>query len=222
MFRKRRTSGRRSSRFKSALIAFGIFALIGSVGVVIIAEIKLSLLVHGGLGEEFTTTIYSDIFPLTGNRIFSREELHDRLKRLSYTEVSHAPVDPAEVRMTGGVVELYLRDATTPQDTQKARLIQLSQHRKGQWTVHDAEQHSNPPPFLEPEVLGTLSGPQKIDREPVTLEEIPDSVIKSILAAEDHDFYSHHGLSPKSMARAMWWYSRDGTRTITGRSAASK
>ena len=26
--------------------------------------------------------------------------------------------------------------------------------------------------------------------------------------------------APMSAARAMWWYSRDGTRTMTGRSAA--
>ena len=28
--------------------------------------------------------------------------------------------------------------------------------------------------------------------------------------------------APMSIARAMWWYSREGTRTIAGSSAASK
>ena len=44
--------------------------------------------------------------------------------------------------------------------------------------------------------------------------------VAGLLDVADHR--QHQPSAPMSMARAMWWYSFDGTRTIAGRSAASK
>ena len=40
-------------------------------------------------------------------------------------------------------------------------------------------------------------------RYPVKLQEVPDMVRKAFLAAEDASFYSHHGIDPVSIARAV-------------------
>lgn len=41
-------------------------------------------------------------------------------------------------------------------------------------------------------------------RYPVKLKDVPDLVRKAFLAAEDASFYSHHGIDPSSIARAVY------------------
>ena len=38
----------------------------------------------------------------------------------------------------------------------------------------------------------------------VKLSEVPPLLVKSILAVEDERFYSHHGIDPIGILRAMW------------------
>ncbi len=50
-------------------------------------------------------------------------------------------------------------------------------------------------------LLATLHGEE--NREPVTLDEVPQSVIDAILAVEDQDFYSHNGINLRATLRAL-------------------
>ncbi|MCD6429144.1 PBP1A family penicillin-binding protein [bacterium] len=50
-------------------------------------------------------------------------------------------------------------------------------------------------------LLYTIYGEEK--REPVKLEEIPDHLIKAVLAAEDKNFYKHHGIDFKGIIRSI-------------------
>ncbi|WP_235901032.1 transglycosylase domain-containing protein [Pontixanthobacter aquaemixtae] len=43
-----------------------------------------------------------------------------------------------------------------------------------------------------------------ITDEPIELEELPDHVAQSFLAIEDRRFYTHWGVDPRGIARAMW------------------
>jgi penicillin-binding protein 1A len=57
-------------------------------------------------------------------------------------------------------------------------------------------------------------------RYPVKLAEVPDRVRKAFLAAEDASFYSHHGIDPVSIARAVYknlqsGNTKQGASTIT-------
>ncbi len=49
---------------------------------------------------------------------------------------------------------------------------------------------------IRPENLGS--------RMPISLSEIPDKIQKLVINTEDKDFYSHNGVNPKSIARAIW------------------
>ena len=41
-------------------------------------------------------------------------------------------------------------------------------------------------------------------RIPISIKEMPDHVLKSVLAAEDHRFYSHMGFDIRAIARAFY------------------
>lgn len=43
------------------------------------------------------------------------------------------------------------------------------------------------------------------NRLPVKLAEVPDFMIKAILAIEDHRFYEHHGINPGRILKAAWY-----------------
>jgi len=48
------------------------------------------------------------------------------------------------------------------------------------------------------------------DRVPVRLEDVPPALIKAVIAIEDQRFYSHFGVDPLSILRAMWANLRAG------------
>lgn len=50
--------------------------------------------------------------------------------------------------------------------------------------------------------------------EPVEVDDLPDHVVQAFLAIEDRRFYSHWGVDPRGIARAIWT-GRGGGSTIT-------
>ena len=57
---------------------------------------------------------------------------------------------------------------------------------------------------LEPVLVGGFYPASNEDRLLVRLEEVPPLLVQALLALEDRDFYSHHGVSPRAVARALW------------------
>ncbi len=49
-------------------------------------------------------------------------------------------------------------------------------------------------------------------RAPVELAEVPDTMIKAVLAAEDEHFYRHPGVDVEGLARAVWYLVRTGEK----------
>ena len=56
---------------------------------------------------------------------------------------------------------------------------------------------------LEPLLLGSLFPNHHEDRQLVQMTQVPKALSQALIATEDRDFYSHHGVSPKSIVRAM-------------------
>ena len=56
---------------------------------------------------------------------------------------------------------------------------------------------------LEPPRVGGIYPTHREDRVLVKLEEVPSLLPKGLVAVEDRDFYQHHGVAPRAIARAM-------------------
>ena len=56
---------------------------------------------------------------------------------------------------------------------------------------------------MDGEEILTLAG-EASNRVYVTLDQIPEDLQHAFVAIEDERFYSHHGIDPKSIARALW------------------
>src|SRR4051812_28574517 len=89
---------RRISKRHKRLIFGTVLASVLAIGIalVIVAESKLSRLVVGGLGELFSTKVYSSCFEITSDATrpivrSSPEVLMQRLKRLGYRQTFREP-----------------------------------------------------------------------------------------------------------------------------------
>ncbi len=56
---------------------------------------------------------------------------------------------------------------------------------------------------LEPEQIGAYYGPDREQRELVTLDEVPPVLVDAVLAVEDQRFETHSGIDPRRIAGAM-------------------
>ena len=56
---------------------------------------------------------------------------------------------------------------------------------------------------LEPAIIGRIYPTHKEDRLLVKLSDVPENLISALLAVEDREFYSHYGVNPKAILRAM-------------------
>ncbi|MBN51308.1 MAG: penicillin-binding protein 1B [Spongiibacteraceae bacterium] len=74
---------------------------------------------------------------------------------------------------------------------------------------------------LEPTVIGGIYPSLQEDRLLIRLEQTPRMLIEVLLQVEDHQFYDHFGVSPRSIARAMLVNLKAG-RTVQGGSTITQ
>lgn len=74
---------------------------------------------------------------------------------------------------------------------------------------------------LEPRLFGSVSPMGHEDRQLLKLEDVPPALIDGLIANEDRQFYSHFGVNPLGIARAMFLNLRAG-RVVQGGSTLTQ
>ena len=74
---------------------------------------------------------------------------------------------------------------------------------------------------VEPLLIGGIYPAHKEDRLLIQLKDTPPLLVKILFAVEDREFYSHYGVVPRSIARAIWANLRAG-RTVQGGSTITQ
>lgn len=147
--------------------------------------------------------LYSAPFLLAPGLSLAEVRLLDRLHRLGYRRVETDVRAPGDYSLTETALTLYLHPQ--PEDHRAATVIALTLDQ-GRITEMTSPTEG-PAPFLtylEPELLSGLRGESRQVREWVPLSRIPPAVVEAILAVEDRRFYSHPGVDPIAIGRAVW------------------
>ncbi len=140
---------------------------------------------------------------LRDGEVYGRRQLVEELELLGYREKDGGMLLPGEFRAASGIVEAHLREFPTPWGPNDGGGLEV--RFRGErvdrllWRGNDVEQV-----LLEPPLLASFYGPDGGERRPVAAEDLPESLVRAVLAAEDATFFKHQGLSLRGIARAVW------------------
>jgi penicillin-binding protein 1B len=147
--------------------------------------------------------LYTAPFQLTPGLSMTTARLPERLQRLGYRAVSGPVTLPGDYQVTAESLTIYLQ--AQPENLTKASVVTLELDQ-GVVTQVLSEPDQSPifPVFLEPELISGLRGASRQVREWIPLAHIPSRMIDAVLAVEDRRFYSHIGIDPIAIGRAIW------------------
>jgi penicillin-binding protein 1B len=161
-------------------------------------------------GQHWTlpSLLYSDSIMLYPGERLDQIGFFQRLARLNYHRVA-----PGQVRIRGeysfdgsGTLVLFLHDFRYAYQDFAGALVALKvSPLQTIESIEDVPTHK--PEYsaeLEPELLGAIFQGAWEQRRLVPLTEIPPAFVDSVLAAEDHRFFEHHGIDLVRTARAAW------------------
>ena len=155
----------------------------------------------------FPSKIYSDSYLLYVGINLRLDDLTDKLHRLGYYESAAAPKAKGEFRIqkSQGTVEIYLHDFDYPTEHRGGVPVRISLQGSTVTRIENLASGKEIFDFeLEPELVTGLYERIWKERKVVKLAEVPPIVVKAILATEDERFFSHHGIDPIGILRAMW------------------
>ncbi len=155
----------------------------------------------------FPSKIYSDSFLLYVGISIRLDDLAEKLRRLGYFESLAEPRIKGEYRIakSDNLIEIYLHDFDFP--TERFSGVPVRVSFQGTVVTRIENMATGKEMFsleLDPELMTGLYERIWQERKVVKLTDVPPLVVRSILAVEDERFYSHHGIDPIGILRAMW------------------
>lgn len=148
--------------------------------------------------------VYASPVELYAGLPYSLKNLEDLLLQLHYRQDNQLAGEGAYF-IRGGQINLNTRAFNFGDTLQESRKIKINIVGSAIASIVDAATGSDLAILrMEPIQIGSFYPTRKEDRILIKLEEAPQTLLQGLFSTEDRDFYSHFGLSPKGIARAMW------------------
>jgi penicillin-binding protein 1B len=186
----------------SSVVFAGILAVLGLIVVAYGAYLSTFLALPKS-DEHPPLRLYSGSFLLKPNLSIAHSQLLERLQRLGYRRVTVPVQTPGDYQVTDKALTVYLHPQPEGHVDATKVMLPLDQGRVTD-VLSPLDGSSLFPIFLEPELLSGVRGESRQVREWVPLEQIPPSIVEAILTIEDRRFYSHFGIDPIAVGRALW------------------
>lgn len=189
-------------------IKWGVAPALMLMGAAIIALVGYGFVLSTSLAlpksdEHPPLLIYGAPFFLTPGFSVEKSGLLDRLHRLEYRPVTAVPQMAGEYFLTNESIEIVLH--AQEESHLPARAVRLM---LGNGIVTDVLSLPDGQPAslvsLEPVLISGMRAGSKQVREWIPLSQIPSALIETVLAVEDRRFFSHHGIDPIAIGRALW------------------
>ena len=171
--------------------------------------------------------VYSSPFSVLRGADLAAMDLPRRLDRLGYRRVHQRPAASGEYFWGRQTFWIFQRAHRSAGRDHPARLTGLELDPNGRVVAaidsrrSPISRHRDVLLELEGEVLAESLDELRAPREPVTLAQLPESVWRPVLAAEDARFFEHGALDTRSLARAALANLRAG-RVVQGGSTITQ
>lgn len=157
------------------------------------------------------TRIFAAPTVLTPGRRMSCSELETRIRRLGYENGARDP-EICHYRVLGPNHLLIHNGASVPDAANRSADIVCAGDAIRSMTDPSSGSALREFP-LKPELLSNAIEGNREKRRPVSYAEIPDVLVKAVLAAEDRRFFSHGGIDPIRIVKALFLGIREGEVT---------
>lgn len=199
--RQRKKTAGRTSRFGLWLALFIAFSAIAAVYVLWLDyQVRTAF---EGKRWAVPARVYARPLELYVGQDLTHDALLAELRALGYERVQHAD-EPGEYAASATRVELHSRNFSFPDAVEQGRYALLQFDAGGISAMTAAGGETIPVLRLEPQIIGKIYPEHHEDRILVRHEQTPQALIDALIAVEDRDFYSHHGIDPLAIARAAW------------------
>ena len=166
-------------------------------------------------------TVYARPLELYEGRILTPEQFREELERLDY-RLDRALAEPGTFRRSRGRVLLYKRPFRFADGDSPARRLEIG-FRNGR--IVDLRDPDSGRAIdlirLEPQRIGGIYPAHREDRVLIRLAQAPRELREGLIAVEDRDFRTHHGINPRAIVRALWANLRAGA-TVQGGSTITQ
>ena len=153
---------------------------------------------------QIPSTVYSDTTLLYPGQRFNPSIFTKKLINLGYRRVNHRPSMKGELQITPVEINIFLNDLKTPWRTRAGFPVRvISGHNKIETIIRIDNGDKIPILELEPEEIMQFFGPERERRHLISIEQVPEHLVRAVLAAEDHRFFEHSGVDFRGILRAL-------------------
>ena len=204
---RRKQRGRRKSRRKAVRRRS-----LWTRAVVILAVLLAGYLVYldfhvrqqfDGKRWSLPARVYARPLELYVGLALTPEQLASELSALNYQPVT-APSQAGQVSRKRGIFHLVTRPFVHSDGMEASSHIRV-RIANGRVTGLDDAGSGRPVSLvrLDPVMVGSFYPSHNEDRVLVKLEDVPPALTGALIAVEDRNFYTHHGIAPLSILRAL-------------------
>ena len=185
--------------WKKLLVAAGLLSILAGLSVFVYLYIHFSRMIDARLsGEVFNhaSLVYAAPTPVYISERATAEEFALRLRKAGYalggaeTKLGNYEVKSNELVIRPGPDSFFQGSII---HEEPAVLHFRSGHLSSIVTLKQGTALQNY--WLEPEVITTLFGRSRAKRRVIQYKELPKVLIDAVISAEDHRFFSHHGVN---------------------------
>ena len=207
--RNSRTTSPRSRRKPAASRAWlGWLLKLGLVAAVILAGLMVyfdAVVQEKFSGKRWTVPakVYARPLELFVGLKLDRQDFLTELDALGYRRET-AVSGPGVVSVAGSAIELNTRGFQFYEGAEPAQRIRV--RFSGDYVAELSRTNGAKLAVarLEPLLMGGLYPAHNEDRVLIQLDQAPPYLLETLVAVEDRDFFKHFGVSPRSIARAVW------------------
>ncbi|WP_217475109.1 penicillin-binding protein 1B [Stutzerimonas stutzeri] len=184
------------------VIKLSIVALVLLAGVAIYLD---AVVQEKFSGKRWTipATVYARPLELFVGQKLAKEDFLTELDALGYRR-ENAVSGPGTMSVAANAVEMHTRGFRFYEGAEESQRIRVRFSGDFVAGLARADGGELPVARLEPVTIGGLYPAHNEDRILIKLDQAPPYLVDTLVAVEDRDFFEHFGVSPKSIARAVW------------------
>ena len=154
---------------------------------------------------ETPAVVYSRPLELTLDQNLTFDQILNELSLLKYRKTDN-PKNPGEFSYNKAKTKLVVvrRPFDFPDGFEEKRPLFIEFERGHISAIRDAATGEDLVYVrMDPVLLDRISPNGEEDRLVISIREVPEKLIKTLIQVEDRDFYNHHGVNPWAIMRAM-------------------